>query len=60
MYGNYIDEPIMIVSGGIYFYVQDHLYSTAALVDTGGDRRTMLCALSTTLPLKKKILDCPR
>ena len=26
----------MTYSGGIYFYVQDHLYSTAALVDTGG------------------------
>jgi hypothetical protein len=25
MYGNYIDEPIMTYSGGIYFYVQDHL-----------------------------------
>ncbi len=37
MYGNYIDEPIMTYSGGIYFYVQDHLYSTAALVDTGGN-----------------------
>jgi len=37
MYGNYIDEPIMIISGGIYFYVQDHLYSTAALVDAGGN-----------------------
>jgi len=29
MYGNYIDEPIIMVGGGIYFYVQDHLYSTA-------------------------------
>ena len=37
MYGNYIDEPIMIVSGGVYFYVQDHLYSTAALVDARGE-----------------------
>jgi RHS repeat-associated protein len=36
MYGNYIDEPIMTYSGGIYFYVQDHLYSTAALVDAAG------------------------
>ncbi len=36
MYGNYIDEPIMTYSGGIYFYVQDHLYSTAALVDASG------------------------
>jgi len=37
MYGNYIDEPIMTYSGGIYFYVQDHLYSTAALVDASGN-----------------------
>ncbi len=36
MYGNYIDEPVMTYSGGIYFYVQDHLYSTAALVDAAG------------------------
>jgi len=36
MYGNYVDEPIMTYSGGIYFYVQDHLCSTAALLDTGG------------------------
>jgi RHS repeat-associated protein len=36
MYGNYIDEPSMTYSGGIYFYVQDHLYSTAALVDASG------------------------
>jgi len=36
MYGNYIDEPVMTYSGGIYFYVQDHLYSTAALVDASG------------------------
>jgi len=36
MYGNSIDEPIMMVSGGVYFYVQDHLYSTAALVDASG------------------------
>jgi len=36
MYGNYVDEPIMTYSGGIYFYVQDHLYSTAALVDASG------------------------
>jgi len=34
MYGNYIDEPIMMDDGTRYFYVQDHLYSTAALVDT--------------------------
>jgi len=26
----------MIISGGVYFYVQDHLYSTAALVDASG------------------------
>jgi len=36
MYGNYIDEPVMTYSGGVYFYVQDHLYSTAALVDASG------------------------
>jgi len=27
----------MTYSGGVYFYVQDHLYSTAALVDPSGD-----------------------
>jgi len=37
MYGNHIDEPIMTYSGGIYFYVHDHLYSTAALVDASGE-----------------------
>jgi len=45
MYGNYIDEPIMTYSGGIYFYVQDHLYSTAALVDTSGYERERRRAL---------------
>ena len=36
MYGNYIDEPVMTYSGGVYFYVQNHLYSTAALADRYG------------------------
>ncbi len=54
MYGNYIDEPIMTYSGGIYFYVQDHLYSTAALVDTG----TSQSATNTT-PTARSIYSMP-
>ena len=37
VYGNYIDEPIMMVAGANkYYYVHDHLYSTAALLNSAG------------------------
>ncbi len=38
VYGNYIDEPLVMSDGtDDYYYVQDHLYSVAALIDEGGD-----------------------
>ena len=41
VYGNFIDEPVLMVdetgaSAQRYYYVQDHLYSTAALVNNAG------------------------
>jgi RHS repeat-associated protein len=37
VYGNYIDEPLVMNDGtDNYYYAQDHLYSTAALIDDGG------------------------
>ncbi len=37
VYGNYIDEPLLMVAGtDKYYYVQDHLYSTAALLNSSG------------------------
>ena len=34
VYGNYIDEPLLLVAGGNnYYYVHDHLYSPVCLVD---------------------------
>jgi len=33
IYGNYIDEPLVMSDGADdYYYVQDHLYSTVALI----------------------------
>ena len=41
VYGNFIDEPVLMVdvsgaSAQRYYYIQDHLYSTAALVNNAG------------------------
>jgi RHS repeat-associated protein len=37
VYGNYIDEPLLMNDGANdYYYAQDHLYSTAALLDNTG------------------------
>ena len=37
IYGNYIDEPLVMNDGtDDYYYAQDHLYSTVALIDDGG------------------------
>jgi len=39
IYGNYIDEVLRITdsSNNKYYYVHDHLYSPAALVNTSGN-----------------------
>jgi len=38
VYGNFIDEPLYMTStDGNYYYVQNHLYSTVALVDDSGN-----------------------
>ncbi|WP_146663832.1 RHS repeat-associated core domain-containing protein [Anaerohalosphaera lusitana] len=38
MYGNYIDEPLMTSDTATdLYYAHDHLYSTAALIDTAGN-----------------------
>lgn len=37
IYGNYIDEPLVMDDGTDYYYVHDHLYSTAALLDESGN-----------------------
>ncbi|AQT70168.1 RHS repeat-associated core domain protein [Anaerohalosphaera lusitana] len=38
VYGNYIDEPLMTSDGSTdLYYAHDHLYSTAALIDTAGN-----------------------
>jgi len=38
IYGNYIDEVPMMADGtNDYYYTHDHLYSTAALIDTNGE-----------------------
>jgi len=38
VYGNYIDEPLVMNDGtDDYYYAHDHLYSTVALIDDGGD-----------------------
>ena len=42
IYGNYIDEPLLMVdttgqSDVDYYYAQDHLYSSAALIEDDGD-----------------------
>jgi len=37
VYGNYIDEVLLMqAAGSNYYYVHDHLYSPAALVDSSG------------------------
>ncbi len=36
IYGNYIDEPLVMSDGEDYYYGQDHLYSTVVLLDDGG------------------------
>lgn len=37
VYGNYIDEPLMMrTASGKYYYIHDNLYSTAALVNSAG------------------------
>ncbi|AQT67129.1 Cell wall-associated polypeptide CWBP200 [Anaerohalosphaera lusitana] len=36
VYGNYIDEPLVRSGGATFFYIQDHLYSTAALLNYNG------------------------
>jgi RHS repeat-associated protein len=38
VYGNYIDEPLVMNDGdNDYYYANDHLYSTAALLDDTGE-----------------------
>ncbi|AQT69322.1 hypothetical protein STSP2_02511 [Anaerohalosphaera lusitana] len=38
VYGNYIDEPLMTSDSTTdLYYAHDHLYSTAALIDTAGN-----------------------
>ena len=36
IYGNYIDEPLLMNNSSDFFYLQDHLYSTAALLTAAG------------------------
>ena len=37
VYGNYVDEPLIINTGGNdYYYAQDHLYSAPALLNSLG------------------------
>ena len=38
VYGNYIDEVVLMVDGedNEYYYAHDHLYSPAALINSGG------------------------